>query len=245
MTLGLLLSGASGTVGQALIDVVAVDPDYTIVGTATSERFFEPDLDADVVGDFSHPRLLERSLDYALRHRIPLVTGTTGLDGLLSERLAEAARSIPICHAANFSVGVNLLLRLAAQAARLLGEDYDIEIAEIHHRRKIDAPSGTALALGRAVAAARGLSAGDSLIHDRTRHRIPRSRQEIGMGVLRGGDVAGEHTVYFLGDGERVELSHRATDRQIFARGALLAASRVIDRGPGMVDFSELVLGEV
>ncbi len=243
MSLGILVSGASGTIGQSLIEEMAADDRFTVVGTATSERFFEPDTQADVIIDFSHPRLLERTLDYALRHRLPLVTGTTGLDGLLSERVSEAARSIAICQAANFSVGVNLLLRLATDAARVLGEGFDIELSELHHRRKIDAPSGTALALARALAGARGLVAREALVQDRSRHRIPRSNNEIGVGVLRGGDVPGEHTVYFLGDGERLELTHRATDRGIFARGALLAAQRMQDRPAGLVEFQDLALG--
>ncbi|TVQ39204.1 MAG: 4-hydroxy-tetrahydrodipicolinate reductase [Wenzhouxiangella sp.] len=244
MSLQILLSGASGTIGQTLVEEVAEDDRFSIVGVASSEQFFEPDLDADVIIDFSHPRLLEKTLDYALRHRLPLVTGTTGLDGLLHERLSEAARTVPVCHAANFSVGLNLLLRLATEAARLLGEDFDIELTEMHHRRKIDAPSGTALALARALAGARGLVTREALVQDRSRHRIPRSRGEIGVGVLRGGDVAGEHTVYFLGDGERLELTHRASDRRIFARGALLAATRLLDKPPGLVEFSDLVMGD-
>ncbi len=245
MSLGILVSGASGTVGQSLIDVVAEDKRFAILGTASSERFFEPDLGADAVIDFSHPRLLERTLGYALRHRLPLVTGTTGLDGPLEEQLLEAARTIPICHAANFSVGINLMMRLVAESARVLDEDFDVELSEIHHRRKIDAPSGTALALARALVGARGLVMGEALVHDRSHHRIPRSRGEIGVGVLRGGDVAGEHTVYFLGAGERLEITHRATDRRIFARGALMAALRLQDRPAGMVEFSDLILGKI
>lgn len=244
MSLGILVSGASGTIGQSLIEEADADPRFAILGTASSERFFEPDISADAIVDFSHPRLLERTLDYALRHRLPLVTGTTGLPGLLDERLQEAARSIAICQAANFSIGLNLVLRLATESARVLGDDFDVEVLEMHHRRKIDAPSGTALALARSLACARGLVTSEALVHDRSRHRIPRSRGELGVAVLRGGDVAGEHTVYFLGEGERLELTHRASDRRIFARGALFAALRLQDHPPGLVEFSDLVLGK-
>lgn len=243
MSVGILLSGASGTVGRALIEVVEDNRRFQIIDKATSEQFFEADAEGDIIIDFSHPRLLERSLAYALRRHIPLITGTTGLDAELQARLHEAAKTIPVCTAANFSLGVNLLLRLAVDAARVLDESFDIEVAEIHHRRKIDAPSGTALALAHALAEVRRLDPTDALIHDRTRHRIPRSNGEIGMPVVRGGDVAGEHTVYFLGDGERLELTHRASDRRIFARGALLAATRMLDRPAGMVEFFDLVQG--
>jgi 4-hydroxy-tetrahydrodipicolinate reductase len=243
MSVGILLSGASGTVGRSLIEVAEDNSRFQIIDKATSEQFFEADAEGDIVIDFSHPRLLERSLAYAVRHHIPLITGTTGLDDELQARLHEAAKTIPVCTAANFSLGVNLLLRLAVDAARVLDESFDIEVAEIHHRRKIDAPSGTALALAHALAEARNLDPRHALVKDRTRHRIPRSNGEIGMPVVRGGDVAGEHTVYFLGDGERLELTHRASDRRIFARGALLAATRMLDRPAGMVEFFDLVQG--
>ncbi|RFF28994.1 MULTISPECIES: 4-hydroxy-tetrahydrodipicolinate reductase [unclassified Wenzhouxiangella] len=242
MSLQVLVSGASGAVGRAIIEVIESDDRFVLAGEATSQQFFEPDVQADVIVDFSHPDLLERVAHFAARRRIPLVTGTTALGEPLQHELREIAEHIAICQAANFSVGVNLLVRLARQSAQALGEDFDIEILEAHHRRKLDAPSGTALWLGETVARARGQELSDRAVHDRSQRRQARPAGEIGFQAIRGGDVAGEHTVYFLAEGERLELTHRSSDRRVFARGALLAASRIIDRPAGLLDFSELVL---
>ncbi len=242
MSIEILLSGATGTTGRSLIAYIDRDDHARLAGTAARDHFFAPDVDADVIIDFSHPALLEKVLAFAHRRGLPLVIGTTGLPAELAGHVRKASEDIAICQAANFSIGVNLMMRLAAQAAATLGSDFDIEICEIHHRRKLDAPSGTALALGATVARARNEDADDNAVFDRTRHRIPRSTSEIGYQAIRGGDVVGEHTVYFLGDGERLELTHRATRREVFARGALLAARRLMDRPPGLVDFADLVL---
>ncbi len=243
MNLQILLSGASGAVGRTIGEVIASNSHFLLVGKASRRQFFEPDVEADVIVDFSHPALLARVIQFAVRRRLPLVTGTTGLDPALERKLEEAAEHIPVCHAANFSLGVNLLVRLAGQAASALGEGFDIEILEAHHRRKLDAPSGTARWLGQEVSKARGLNFESSGVNDRSNRRQARHQAEIGYQAIRGGDVAGEHTVFFLGDGERLELTHRSTDRQVFARGALAAASRITGRRAGMVDFADLVLG--
>lgn len=242
MSLQILVSGATGAVGRIITEVIESDEHLAVAGRANRREFFEPDVEADVIVDFSHPELLERVVHFAARRRIPLVTGTTALGDRLQREIHAAAERVAVCQAANFSVGVNLLARLAAQATRALGEDFDIEILEAHHRRKLDAPSGTALWLGETVAAARGHELGDLAVHDRSQRRRPRKSGEIGFQAIRGGDVAGEHTVYFLADGERLELSHRASDRRVFARGALLAARRIIDQPAGLIDFSDLVL---
>lgn len=238
----ILLSGGSGVIGRHLQALIEADPALQLAGLADRDRPFDADVQADVLIDFSHPRLTETSLEVAVRLGIPAVIGTTGLDTSCQAAIERAAARIPVCVAANFSLGVNLLLALAAQAAAALGPDFDIEISEIHHRRKIDAPSGTALALGQAVAAARQLSMESARVDDRSQRRAPRQAAEIGFQAVRGGDVAGEHTVYFLGDGERVELAHRATDRRIFARGALHAAKKILAHPPGRVDFAALVM---
>jgi 4-hydroxy-tetrahydrodipicolinate reductase len=245
MSFQILLSGASGAVGRTIVELIDGDSHLQLAGEASRQQFFEPDVEADVIIDFSHPALLDQVIQFAVRRRLPLVTGTTGLDERLEHRLREAAEHIPVCHAANFSLGVNLLARLAGQAARALGEDYDIEILETHHRRKLDAPSGTARWLGQVVSEARGLDFEQSAVHDRSNRRQPRGGSEIGYQAIRGGDVAGEHTVFYLADGERLELTHRSTDRRVFARGALLAAARITDQPPGMLDFADLVLGTV
>ncbi len=244
MSLQILLSGASGAVGRVIGEVIEADSHFLLAGLASREQFFEPDSEADVIIDFSHPELLARVIPYAVRRRLPLVTGTTGVNPALERKLVDAAEHIPVCYAANFSLGVNLLVRLARQAAHTLDKGFDIEILETHHRRKLDAPSGTAKWLGQAVASARGLDFDGSAVHDRSSRREPRSRDEIGYQAIRGGDVAGEHTVYFLADGERLELTHRSTDRQVFARGALAAATRITEQRAGMVDFADLVLGK-
>jgi len=242
MSLQILLSGATGAVGRTIIKAIESDEHFAVAGEATSRQFFEPDVDADVIIDFSHPDLLARVVHFATRRRIPLVTGTTALGDRLQQQIYEAGEQVAVCQAANFSIGVNLLAQLADRATRALGDEFDIEILEAHHRRKLDAPSGTALWLGEAVATARGRKLADLAVHDRSQHRRPRSGGEIGFQTIRGGDVAGEHTVFFLADGERVELTHRASDRRVFARGALLAARHIIDKPAGLIDFSDLVL---
>lgn len=231
-------------VGRTLVDLIAADQRCKLVGQASRHQAFDPSVTADVIIDFSHPELLASIIPYAEQRGLPLVVGTTGLDRSLEERLTKAASRIPVCCAANFSIGVNLLARLAEQAAAALDDDFDIEIMEAHHRRKLDAPSGTALWLGQAVSRGRGLDFESSAVHDRSQRRQARDRDEIGYQAVRGGDVAGEHTVFFLGDGERLELTHRSTDRRVFARGALLAARRITSHDKGMVDFAALVLGK-
>lgn len=244
MSLQILLSGATGAVGRTIAEVIDGADDAVVVGTASRKEFFETDVEADVIIDFSHPELLEKVLRFATDRRLPLVTGTTGLDEDLQQSLDRASEVIPVCQAANFSLGVNLLVELAERAGRALGEGFDVEIVEAHHRRKLDAPSGTALWLGETVASARDRKLSQAAVHDRSRERRPRSTGEIGFHALRGGEVAGEHTVHFLGDGERIELTHRSGDRRVFARGALLAAHRIAGRSPGRIDFAQLVLGQ-
>ncbi|MGY6555940.1 MAG: 4-hydroxy-tetrahydrodipicolinate reductase [Wenzhouxiangella sp.] len=239
-----LLSGGSGVIGQHLAAMIDADPSLSLAGTADQDSFFEGPVSADVLIDFSHPELTRRSLRFAVQHQIPAVIGTTGLKQEDEHRIDQAAAAIPICVAANFSLGVNLLLSLAKRSAAVLGKDYDVEISEIHHRRKLDAPSGTALALGQAVAEARGLTLAEARVDDRSQSRSARMPDEIGFQAVRGGDVAGEHTVFFLADGERLELTHRATDRRIFARGALFAAKKLLGRPPGRVHFASLVLDQ-
>ncbi|TVS10284.1 MAG: 4-hydroxy-tetrahydrodipicolinate reductase [Wenzhouxiangella sp.] len=237
-----LISGGSGVIGRHLLACIESDPTLELAGTADSGRFFDPRAAGDVLIDFSHPALTVRSLDLACRLGIPAVIGTTGLDADCQVRLESAAERIPLCVAANFSLGVTVLLELVARAAAALDSSFEIEITETHHRRKLDAPSGTALALGEAAAAARGLVLEDCRVDERRARRSPRAVDDIGFQAVRGGDVAGEHTVHFLGTGERLELTHRASERRIFALGALLAARKLIGRRPGRVEFASLVL---
>ena len=177
-------------------------------------------------------------LPICVEGRIPLITGTTGLSESLQADLSSAAKSIPIVAAPNFSRGVTLLFHLAKEAAARLPE-FDVEIVEMHHHAKVDAPSGTALRLAEAVVEGRQRSL--PLVHGRQGAVGPRQPHELGMHVLRGGDVVGEHTLLLAGAGERVELGHRATDRTIFGRGALTAAKWVIGKPPGRYDMFDVM----
>ena len=193
----------------------------------------------DVLIDFSAPSALQASLDRAVSANIPIVIGTTGLDDLADQRIAAAAEKIPVLRAANTSLGVALLAELTERAARVLGPDWDIEIAEAHHRLKADAPSGTALLLGEAAAKGRG----QPMNAERGRDGINLKRETgaIGFASIRGGTVAGDHDVMFLGPDERVILSHRAENRMIFARGALAAARFLIGKPAGLYSMRDVI----
>jgi 4-hydroxy-tetrahydrodipicolinate reductase len=193
----------------------------------------------DALVDFSAPDALEASLDRAISAGVPILIGTTGLDELADERIARAARQIAVLRAANTSLGVALLAHLTERAASVLGPEWDIEIAETHHRMKADAPSGTALMLGEAAARGRGT------ILEAERARLgtglQRKRGSIGFASLRGGTVAGDHDVMFLGPDERLILSHRAESRMIFARGALAAARFLVGKPAGLYSMRDVI----
>jgi 4-hydroxy-tetrahydrodipicolinate reductase len=201
---------------------------------------------ADLVLDFSAPAMLSRLLDLQgekLAGRA-LEVGTTGLDATLFLRLEELSKESAVLVAANFSVGLNLLLRLVEEAARHLPADlYDVEIVETHHRQKVDAPSGTALALGAAVARGRGADLEEIRRDGRSGQTGKRPPGEIGFHALRGGRVPGDHRVYFLGGRERIELAHSAIDRSLFAEGAFLAARWIAGRKPGWYTMKDLLAG--
>jgi 4-hydroxy-tetrahydrodipicolinate reductase len=195
----------------------------------------------DVAIDFSAPAASAFNAAAAARARKPLVVGTTGLEAEHEAALKAAARSVPIVWAANMSLGVNLLQGLVRQIAATLGDDYDIEIVEMHHRHKVDAPSGTALALGRAAAEGRGIDLAANSQRARDGITGERPKGAIGFASLRGGDVVGEHVVIFAADGERVELTHRAGSRRIFARGAVRAACWAVGRAPGLYGMKDVL----
>lgn len=194
----------------------------------------------DVVVDFSSPEGLADTLTWCEAHGVALVTGTTGLDEALHERVQSASHNIPILQAANFSLGVAVLTRLLREAAAMLPQ-WDLEILEAHHRRKQDAPSGTALALGAAAAAARDTTLADVAVPAREGHTGERRQGDIGFAVVRGGDIVGEHTAMLVGMGERLELAHRATDRGIFARGALSAAAWLVHQAPQLYGIEQML----
>jgi 4-hydroxy-tetrahydrodipicolinate reductase len=242
-----VIVGAAGRMGCALREALGQSPDVQLVGAIDREtdasRGISTDLEsalggADVMIDFSSPASTVGNLAACARHGVAALVGTTGLSDEAERAATEASSRIPVLIAANTSLGVTLLIELVRQAARALPADFDIEITEGHHRYKKDAPSGTALALGRAAAEGRGqtLEAVRGAVRE---GEAPRKSGEIGFSVIRAGDLVGDHVVLFGGEGERITLGHQATDRAIFARGALQAASWLIGRAPGryrMVD---------
>ena len=195
---------------------------------------------ADVVIDFSLPEPGMALLSQCERAGVPLVVGTTGLGDAHRAAHARAAQTLPMVVAANYGVGVNVLWALAKRAVELAGPEFDLEIVEMHHHHKVDSPSGTALRLAEVVAEARGLDSG-SQVHGRSGIVGARTPSEIGMHALRGGDVIGEHTLVLAGPGERLELTHRAHNREIFARGAVRAALWVCGRPAGLYDMAAVL----
>lgn len=240
------IHGAAGRMGQRLIALAQEDNDLTV--TAALEVAGHPELgeDAgtlaaigeigvgltqtwpteplDVLIDFSAPDATSKAIDACVQRGAAMLIGTTGLTNDDHRRIDEAGQTIAVLQAPNMSMGVNVMLALAAQAADRLGDDYDIEIVEAHHRFKTDAPSGTALGLAQAICDATGKDEDRDLVYDRHGKNVPRQRGQIGMHALRLGDVAGRHTVSFATHGEELQLTHIATTRDVFARGALRTA---------------------
>ena len=196
---------------------------------------------ADAVLEFTSPEASLAHAALAAERQCIHIIGTTGLDAAQEAALAAAATATAIVWAPNMSLGVNLLMGLVERVAAVLDDDYDIEIFEIHHRHKVDAPSGTALGLGAAAARGRGVELDDVAVRGRDGITAARKRGDIGFGVLRAGDVVGEHSVTFAADGERIELTHRATDRRIYARGAIRAAFWARDKGPGLYSMADVL----
>jgi len=250
--------GPSGRMGRALLDAGAGRSDVTLaaavdradapgVGTAVAPGIVaEADIGAafdrcDVYIDFTTPDATRGAAIAATPRRKAAVIGTTGLGRADEEAIAALCQVAPVVVAANFSLGVNLLLGLAQRAARALGSEWDTEVVEIHHHGKRDAPSGTALAIARAIAAGHGVDYDRVKRHTRDGDVGARPRGEIGVSAVRGGDVVGEHVAYFFGAGERLEIAHRATSRTIFAQGALRAAAWVVGQRPGRYDMLDVL----
>lgn len=203
----------------------------------------DPDVACDVIVDFSGPIAFDGALALALERRVALVSGTTGLRDEQFAALRQAAESIPVLWAANFSLGVAMLLRIAHSAAAAL-PGWDCEILEMHHARKQDAPSGTALALGETVADARGQTLFKHAVHERHGQVGPRKAGQIGFSVVRAGNIVGEHTVLFASPGERLEITHRAGSRDIFASGAVVAAAWLARRSPGLYTLDQVLMAD-
>ena len=255
----IVLSGATGRMGTTLARLIAADEGLALAGgigripesgcdigcpvVETPETAGAWLREADVVIDFSAPELLRRLLEMhgeALAG-VALVVGTTGLTPEEGEALNAQARQSPVLQAANFSVGVNLLQALVEQSARVLDDAYDVEIVEAHHRRNVDAPSGTALVLGEAVARGREITLADVRVDGRSGRPGERPRGEVGFHAVRGGDVVGEHTVMFIGERERIELTHLAQDRALFAEGALRAARWIAGKPAGRYTMRDVL----
>ncbi|SDJ92359.1 4-hydroxy-tetrahydrodipicolinate reductase [Microbulbifer yueqingensis] len=256
--MGRALAEALAQSGQADLAAAIVRPGSSLVGADAGEvtgtgrlgLAVVDSLDAaefDVLIDFSAPAATLANTEYCARHGKPIVIGTTGFTPEDKEALLANAARVPLCLASNFSTGVNLCFNLLETAARVMGQEADIEIVEAHHRHKVDAPSGTALSMGEVVAETLGRDLAQVAVYGREGQTGARERDTIGFATVRGGDVVGEHSVMFLADGERVEISHRASSRLSFARGALRAALWLLgedqqgDREPGHYDMRDVL----
>lgn len=252
----LAIAGAGGRMGQALIEAVIADRELQLVaaldvagspalGRAAGPLQVGADLGAlaaaQVLIDFTRPEGTLAHLDACLKQGKAMVIGTTGLSEAYKTRIAEGAKRIPIVLSPNFAIGVNVVFRLAQTAAKALGDAYDVEIVEAHHRHKVDAPSGTALKLGELVAGALGRTLGEVATHGREGDTGERPAKAIGFHAIRGGDIVGEHTVIFAGAGERVEVAVRSQSRSTYAAGALRAAKWLKGRGPGLYDMFDVL----
>jgi 4-hydroxy-tetrahydrodipicolinate reductase len=234
--------GPSGKMGRAVIEAAAAREDLRVASTVDLGEDVAAGLaKAQVYVDFTSPAGTRAAAQAALARKTPAVIGTTGLGEADQRAVAELAKVAPVVVAANFSLGVNLVLGLVRQAAKILGPEWDAEVVETHHRAKRDAPSGTALAIARAIAAGHGVDYDKVKRHTRDGDVGARPRGEIGVSTMRGGDVIGEHVAYFFGDAERIEIAHRATSRTIFAAGALKAAAWVVGKPPGRYDMLDVL----
>jgi 4-hydroxy-tetrahydrodipicolinate reductase len=258
------IAGVSGRMGRALLEAVAADPGCALqgaldragslavgqdsgihggvnTGVAITDQPAIALAGADVLVDFTRPEATLAYLDACRKAKVNLIIGTTGFDAAGKAAIAAAAKEIGIVFAPNFSVGVNLLMQLAETAARVLSEGYDIEIIEAHHRHKVDAPSGTALGIGQAVAGALGRDLKACAVYGREGVTGERKPDTIGFATVRGGDIVGDHTVLFAGLGERVEITHKASSRMTFAQGALRAALWLQKRKSGLYDMQDVL----
>ncbi|HCN63371.1 MAG TPA: 4-hydroxy-tetrahydrodipicolinate reductase [Pseudomonas sp.] len=258
--------GAAGRMGKTLIDAVqqrspvcgltaaVVRPGSSLVGADAGElvslgRIGVP-LSAsledvadefDVLIDFTLPEVMLGNLAFCRQAGKAMVIGTTGLNAAQKQLLVDAAKDIPVVFASNFSVGVNLSFKLLDIAARVMGDDADIEIIEAHHRHKVDAPSGTAMRMGEVIADALGRDLQKVAVYGREGHTGAREHETIGFATVRGGDVVGDHTVLFAAEGERLEITHKASSRMTFAKGAVRAAQWLDGREPGLYDMQDVL----
>lgn len=244
----MILSGCMGRMGKAISAIVSETADANIVcgidiaagdaGYPVYSDFSEVSESADVIIDFSHPSNLENMLHFAKERKMPVVVATTGLSEEQKASLKETAKEIPVFFSANMSLGINLLIRLAKQAAKILENNFDIEIIEKHHNRKLDAPSGTALAIADGIA--ESLTTAPEYVYERHSVRKQREKNEIGLHAIRGGTIVGEHDVLFAGPEETLTISHSATSREVFAQGSVRAAQFLSGKPAGFYSMDDL-----
>lgn len=263
--LNIAVTGAAGRMGRALIAAcdlsqsaqlsAAVErPGNTLVGSDAGDLAglgplnikvtddLETVVDAfDTLIDFTSPEATLKNLEICAKHRKNIVIGTTGFDDAGKQKISDAGKTTGVVFAPNMSVGVNLCLKLLDTAARILGDDVDIEVIEAHHRHKVDAPSGTALRMGEVVAAALGRDLAECAVYGREGITGARDRKTIGFETIRAGDIVGDHTVLFAADGERVEISHKASSRMTFANGAVRAAIWLQQQPAGLYDMQDVL----
>ncbi|NLQ16614.1 4-hydroxy-tetrahydrodipicolinate reductase [Marinomonas sp. M1K-6] len=257
--------GASGRMGKNLITAIhdadgislgaaIVKPGSSLIGVDAGEMAGVGKLgvtavatladcvnDFDVLIDFTTPTLTLENAAFCAQHQKAIVVGTTGLNDAEKARLNQVAQQSPVVFAPNMSVGVNLTLKLLATAAQILGDEYDVEIVEAHHRHKVDSPSGTALRMGEVVAEALGRNLKDCAVYGREGQTGARTQKEIGFETIRAGDVVGEHSVWFATEGERIEIVHKASSRMTFAKGAVRAATWLNGKAAGMYDMQDVL----
>ncbi|KXI27678.1 4-hydroxy-tetrahydrodipicolinate reductase [Paraglaciecola hydrolytica] len=257
--------GANGRMGRVLIEAINLDKDsqLTAASVRVSSSLIGADVgelagvgklglnvvadlsqhlaDIDVLIDFTLPGVLQDNLNFCIKHNKPMVIGTTGLNSEQKSALHAAAKHIPIVFAANYSVGINLLLNLVRQTASVMGNSADIEIIETHHRFKKDAPSGTAVAIGEAIADELGRDLNQCAVYGREGETGERDHNTIGFATVRAGDVIGDHTVLFADMGERLEITHKASSRLTFAKGAVKAANWLVQQPAGLYDMADVL----
>ena len=256
--------GVAGRMGRTLVEAIQSQdncqlsyaterPDSQLIGLDVGELLGLGNLNVnvsdqlvsnanfDVLIDFTHPTITTHHVDYCVENNKRLVIGTTGCDESLEEKIRIAGGQIPIVYAPNMSVGVNLSLKLLQMAAKVLGDDVDIEIIEAHHRHKVDAPSGTALKMGEVIADTLGRDLKECAVYGREGQTGERDRKTIGFETIRAGDIVGEHTVMFAGIGERIEITHKASSRMTFAKGAVRAAKWLSDKPAGVYGMPDVL----
>jgi len=245
----ILLCGANGKMGKAVDSIVTADNDAKIVAGIDLidngnsypiyKSIYDVKEDFDVIIDFSHPSVTDSILDYAKENNIPAVICTTGLSKEQISKIEFYSKEVPLFFSANMSIGINLLIDLVKRASRILEENFDIEIIEKHHNLKLDAPSGTALAIADGIAEA--VSFNPEYVYDRHSVRKKRAEAEIGIHSMRGGTIVGEHSVIFAGNNEVIEINHSATSKEVFAVGAVKAAKFMKGKPSGLYNMTQLI----